>query len=56
MRTKERFLNLHLLDGVLLALAMAWTITIATALFHPGGANPASSDLRAATTAQVGKL
>lgn len=54
MRTKERFLNL--LDGVLLALAMAWTITIATALFHPSGANPGASDLRAANTAQVGKL
>lgn len=33
MNGRERFLNV--LDGVLLALAMAWTLTIATALVHP---------------------
>jgi hypothetical protein len=52
MNTKERFLNI--LDGVLLALAMAWTLTIATALFHPTSANPAQ--LQAAVTEQAGTL
>jgi hypothetical protein len=33
MSSKERFLNV--LDGVLLALAMGWTFTIAIALFNP---------------------
>jgi hypothetical protein len=44
MNNKERFLNV--LDGVLLALAMAWTLTIATALFHP----TSNSSTRAAIT------
>ena len=54
MNTKERFLNV--LDGVLLALAMAWTLTIATALFHPTGANSSPAQLQAAVTAQAATL
>jgi hypothetical protein len=54
MNTKERFLNI--LDGVLLALAMAWTLTIATALFHPTHANSNPTELRAAITDQAGNL
>jgi hypothetical protein len=47
MNNQERFLNV--LDGVLLAPAMAWTLTIATALFHPTG----NTTLRAAMTEQA---
>ena len=54
MNTKERFLNV--LDGVLLALAMAWTLTIATALFHPTTTNSSPAPLQAAVTEQVGTL
>lgn len=48
MKTKECFLNL--LDGVLLALAMAWTLTFAAALLHPAAANSGATELRAAIT------
>jgi hypothetical protein len=54
MNTKERFLNI--LDGVLLALAMAWTLTIATALLHPSNANSSATELRAAITDQAASL
>jgi hypothetical protein len=46
MNIKERFLNS--LDGVLLALAMAWTVTIASALLYPN-----MVDLRASTEQQA---
>jgi hypothetical protein len=54
MNTKERFLNV--LDGVLLALAMAWTLTFATALFHPAAQPVPAQDLRAAITDQASDL
>lgn len=53
MTIKERFLNV--LDGVLLVLAMAWTVTIATHLLHPSDAR-ISSELRAPITTQAGDL
>jgi hypothetical protein len=54
MNTKERFLNL--IDGVLLTLAMVWTLTIAIALFHPTSATSNPTALRAAITDQAGNL
>jgi len=50
MNTKDRFLNV--LDGVLLALAMAWTLTFATALLHP----TSNTQPRAGITDQVSDL
>jgi len=55
MNIKERFLDS--LDGVLLALAMLWTITIASALLYPGaGEQRSSTELHASMGRTAGDL
>jgi hypothetical protein len=55
MNLKERLLNT--LDGVLLALAMAWTLAFASALLNPGTSSlHGSAGLRAPITTQAANL